>query len=323
MTQARNRQLCLELTPFYHCTSRCVRQSFLCGKDKYTKQNFNHRRKWIEERLLFLSTCFCIEVTGFAVMSNHYHVVLKVDQEKAKHLSDDEVIVRWLKLYKGTIAAQRFQSGETLTELEQDELNQSIKQWRSELSNLSRFMGNLNENIARKANKEDGCKGRFWQGRFTMQVILDVAALLATLCYVDLNPVRAKMAKTPEQSKHTSVYRRLRKKSSGLTSFENTSKKKPDLKVFEKGTIPIKFTEYLSLLDWEGRRLKKGKRGAIDPAAPDIIARLGYTQKQWQSLVSPQVSWKQKAIGSVNKLRAYCDRMEQRWVWGVSSAASV
>jgi len=307
MTQARHRQLCLELTPYYHCISRCVRRAFLCGKDKYTKQNFNHRRKWIEERLLFLSSCFCIEVAGFAVMSNHFHVVLKVDKEN----------------YKGTMLAQRCQAGETLTELEQIELSKSIKQWRAEMSNLSRFMGNLNEFIARKANKEDDCTGRFWQGRFTMQALLDLAALLGTLCYVDLNPVRAKMAKTPEQSKHTSVYRRLRKSASGLTAFQNNFKKKLIDEEWRQETIPIKFTEYLSLLDWEGRRLAKGKRGSIDPAAADIITRLGYTQKQWQSLVNPQVNWKQKAIGSVNRLRAYCDRMEQRWVWGVSKAVSV
>jgi len=94
-----------------------------------------------------------------------------------------------------------------LTKLEQVELDKSITQWRAQLSNLSRFMGNLNEHIARRANKEDGRTERFWQGRFNMQVILDLPALLGTLCYVDLNPVRAKIAKSPEQSKHTSVYR--------------------------------------------------------------------------------------------------------------------
>jgi len=320
MTVARSRQLCLELTPYYHCITRCVRRSFLCGKDKQTKKNFNHRRHWIEERLLFLSSCFCIDVAGYAVMSNHYHVVVKVDQEKAKSLTDDEVMSRWLQLYKGTALAQRYQAGEALTAQEQVDLNVSIKLWRSELSNLSRFMGNLNEHIARKANKEDNCRGRFWESRFVSQALLDLAALLRTLCYVDLNPVRAKLAKTPEQSKYTSIYRRLRQKSSGLTKFQTRSNVAAESEAIDNAVIPIKFTEYLSLLEWTGRQKRKDKPGSIDPLVPDIVDRLGYTPDKWQSLMIPHVNWKQKALGSANRLRAYCDAMGQRWIWGVSSA---
>jgi len=322
MTQARHRQLCLELTPYYHCTSRCVRQAYLCGNEKHSKKKYGHRRRWIEDRLLFLSRHFCIEVAGFAVMSNHFHVVLKVDQDKAKKLSDNEVLERWLKLYKGTQLAQRYQSGEALEDIEREALSESISRWRSELSNLSRFMGNLNEYIARKANKEDDCTGRFWQGRFSLQAILDQAALLATLCYVDLNPVRAKVAKTPEQSKYTSIYRRLRHTSPGLVAFQSKLQSQSNTQSFRDSFIPIKFSEYLILLDWTGRQHKKGRRGVIRSTTPDIIARLGYTPGQWRKLVNPQVNWKQRALGSVNKLRTYCDQMEQRWIWGVSSANS-
>jgi hypothetical protein len=84
MTRARKTLVSLESIPFYHCISRCVRRAWLCGKDPYTGQSFEHRRQWVLDRLRQLSDILAIDICAYAILSNHYHVVLHVDSEKAK-----------------------------------------------------------------------------------------------------------------------------------------------------------------------------------------------------------------------------------------------
>ena len=94
MATARKKQISLIDTP-YHCISRCVRRTFLCGKDKVTGTGFEHRRGWVEEKLLALGQVFAIDICAYAVMSNHTHMVLHVDVEQANLWTMDEVITRW------------------------------------------------------------------------------------------------------------------------------------------------------------------------------------------------------------------------------------
>ena len=101
MTKPRKQQISLDATPFYHCVSRCVRRAFLCGTDKFNGRSYEHRRRQIENDVLRLASVFFIDVAAFAIMSNHYHLVLYVDQDACRSASGKDIVERWHKLFTG------------------------------------------------------------------------------------------------------------------------------------------------------------------------------------------------------------------------------
>ena len=107
MPTSRQQQVSLTDTPYYHCISRCVRRAFLCGEDALTGQSYEHRRGWVEARLILLSSVFSITICSYAVMSNHTHIVLHVDEEQARNWSIHDVLSRWHCLHKGTLFTQQ------------------------------------------------------------------------------------------------------------------------------------------------------------------------------------------------------------------------
>jgi len=309
MPKPRKAQINLEATPYYHCVSRCVRRAFLCGLDQLTGKSYEHRRGWLENKLLSLPSIFAIEIAAYAIMSNHYHVVLYVDSEQARNWSDYEVVERWHKLFRGSPVSAKFLQYKELNDGEKIILDLLIAKWRERLQDISWFMRVLNEAIAREANREDQCSGRFWEGRFKSQALLDEKALLACMAYVDLNPVRAKMARTPEHSDHTSVKKRYQKavKSKEPNPPENQVK---DLlsftgypnNEFKKG-LPVPLTDYLALVDWTGRIVRDDKRGALSSKLPPILDRLCMDQQEWLTLSQGfERSYKTFAGGS-NKMK--------------------
>jgi REP element-mobilizing transposase RayT len=194
-----------------HCINRCVRRAFLCGKDELTGKNYDHRRELIRNRLEFLAGVMGIEVLGYAIMSNHFHTILRSRHDVVAAWSDDQVALKWWLLCP--VRKNRDGSPAEPTEFELNQIRndkKGLKEKRQRLSSISWFMRFLSERIAKEANKQDECSGRFWEGRFKAQVLLDDAAILACMQYVDLNPIRAGIAKTPEGSNFTSAQDRLR-----------------------------------------------------------------------------------------------------------------
>ena len=204
MTMARKEIVDLQVTRYYHCISRCVRRAFLCG------EGFEHRKQWIEERLQLLAESFAVAVCGFAVMDNHLHVLVRLDLDAAKTWTDEEVVRRWLAVYPPRTLDT---NDATLVQQWVDDQLKTPKQvarYRERLGDLGWFMKSLKEPLARLANKEDDCKGTFWESRYKSIAILDEEALLATCAYIDLNPVAAGIAATPETSPHTSIRERVK-----------------------------------------------------------------------------------------------------------------
>ena len=290
MTQPRSQIVSLEDTPFYHCVSRCVRQAFLCGKDRYTGKNFDHRKPWLLARLKLLAEVFAIDIAAYAVMSNHYHVVLHVDQARSQSWDRDTVIQRWLRLYKGDPLVQRYLQGELRSSAEFKQLDRITDTWRDRLSSISWFMGCLNEYIARRANREDDCKGRFWEGRFKSQALLDEAALLSCMIYVDLNPVRAGISKTLDGSDFTSIQARIRRIGKGGRG--GSRHPAPRLMPFRAGSghdereafLPFALKDYIELVDWTGRIVRQDKKGFIPKDTPALLTTLRLTKAQWLML---------------------------------------
>ena len=321
MTTSRSSQVSLSTTPWYHCTTRCVRQAFLCGKDVVSGKNCDHRRQWIEDRLVYLSTIFCIDIAAFAVMSNHYHVVFRVDTVGANELTDDQVIGRMGQLYRPNLGTKRYCENLSLSKEEQLAFQKQLKHWRSLLTDLSRFMAEVNQFIARKANIEADRKGRFWEARFHSQAILDTAALLRTLVYVDLNPIRAKQSTSVLQSKHTSILRRLSTDNHGLMPFKKKVAAASPLTSadfsadWNSTVLPISSADYQRLLDWTARYVKTAEMPATDGATEPLVLVLGYSGCQWMRSQVARTTWHQRAIGLADNIVNYCKALSRQRIW--------
>ena len=316
MTRARKTLIALESTSYYHICVRAVRRSFLCGKDRFTGKNFDHRKQWLEDELLRLSEIFAIDLSAYSIMSNHYHVILHVDKARTFQWDAIEVIKRWHRLFKGSKQSRAFSRGEVLEGADRILLDSEVAKWQARLSDISWFMRVVNEKIARRANVEDGCKGRFWEGRFKSQALLDEKALLACMAYVDLNPVLAGVAQTPEDSAHTSIKRRIDALRSSGRVPDVVAHQPKRLEPFVGNPrqpmpagLAYRVEDYIELVDWTGRQIREDKRGRIDDDQPPILERLGIETEHWLYLTQYYQSSFKSLVGTVYRVREACQQL--------------
>jgi REP element-mobilizing transposase RayT len=339
MTIPRSKLIDPTRPTWVHCTSRCVRRAFLCANGK------EHRRQWIEDRLAFLARCFAVEVAGYAVMGNHLHVIVRMDMALPYTLTDLEVARRWLSVYPRQYLADgtpQLPSEAEIASIAKD--GQRVAVWRKRLWDLGWFMKSLKEPLARRANREDNCKGTFWEGRFHSVPLLDQPALIAAMAYVDLNPIRAKMAKIPEESLFTSARRRIRARNRHRAATKikdrepvraakllakaglhaNAAHPEDGLWLCplarcmvgeELANRRLTVDEYLTLVDATGRLIRKGKRGAIPPELAPILSRLDLTVDAW---LATMLGWRMfgysSALGHATTRAAEAGKRGLKWI---------
>ena len=296
----------------YHCVSRCVRRAWLCGEDRESGRSYERRRQWVEDRIGELAGIFAVAVWGYAVMSNHLHVVVEVIPQGAAEWSADEVAVRWSRLYP-----RRDQDASKRAELLAGNALR-IMELRARLGDLSWFMRCLAEPIARRANREDGCKGHFWEARFKCQTLLDETAVLSAMAYVDLNPVRARICDSLQDSVHTSARARLDSIAKDRHQIDRPLAPVLGLRGF--GVLALKQRDYLELVDRTGRQIHPGKRGAISGPPPAALARIGYTEDRWRRQVLAVGSGYFRAIGAADLLVEKAQEIDQSWLRGIGIA---
>ena len=328
MRQARSNQFDPDAPPWLHCISRCVRRAFLCG------EGLEHRKRWLENRLRLLTECFAIDIAAYAIMSNHLHVVLQARPHLVQDFSDEQVARAYLAIRSNTDPSDPQTAPDPAVVRRYQEQESLIATWRQRLGSVSWFMKALKEPLARKANAEDDCTGAFWEGRFTSVPLLDQAALVACMAYVDLNPLRAGIAQTPEKSPYTSLAARLGQSpaTAAIGSPERVQDDggpQPHISDASGWLLPIaaattwheraqgwSLTQYLELVDATGRCIRGDTAGAIDPRLPDMLARLGadLDAQAWvQSVATPQ-GLRGTALGQLASLSAEAARRGARWI---------
>ena len=313
MAQAREQLIPPNTSGYFHCISRCVRRAWLCGLDPLSGKSYEHRRDWVEQRLLLLAEVFSVSIYAYAVMSNHLHVVLKVDAVAAGNWEAEEVAQRWCRVFPGNGDPKRIERRIQNLVASPHKLSKN----RDRLRNLSWFMRCLNEPIARQANREDGCTGRFWEGRFKSQVLLDERALLAAMVYADLNPIRAKMTTQLKTSDHTGIKKRIHDLKGTISLAKQPLG--PIAGVAQEG-LSLRTSDYLALVDYTGRNWHQGKKGRIPAAVPPILKQLKLDTGKWTRQVRGAGCRRISALGSVAAMVERAIEIGRKWLTGVGLA---
>lgn len=301
MTIRRSQLVDVSVTSWYHVISKTVRGAMLLENGDVD------RKQWIEDRIELLTKVFAIEVGGYAILNNHLHLVVNLVPQKISEWSDEEVLRRWFLICPPRINRRKMRITPALLH-EKCRDRTLVKKVRDRLSNLGWFMKFIKEPIARMANKADGTKGAFWQSRYKSIAVLDDKALLAVSAYVDLNVFAAGISDLPENSKHTSLRRRLAhcgqvgrlgdlaaaRKSSAIGALTQLGIEDDlwlcpieDRRGIDPEARPgllegFSLGSYLQLIDWTSRLVRDGKARVGDQVA-GILDRLGTGVERWRS----------------------------------------
>ena len=324
MTRPRYQQILPRVTPYYHVMGRCTQGLSLMGeRNPITGENTADRKGWIETHLEHVARAFCIDVCKYALMDNHYHLLLHINMRKAKKLPMAEVIYRWHMMFEGDDLSHRYIKKEKLTGKERRQLERLVKKWRKRLWNISWFMRCFNQYVSYRCNSESGNKGTFWQSRYKIKGLFSYAAILACCIYIDLNPVRAGLALTPETSDYTSFKKRLDAlhlpgsvSADWLYPFRKDS---THAQKQQKDCLPFTMKEYMELLDETGRVARPDKPGKIAKHLPPILERLQFSQEQWLEVITHYDNHFKRFIAPASMMKKLAIELKQKWLQGTEA----
>jgi hypothetical protein len=328
----------------FHCWTRCAQHACLLGPDPKTGKDCSYRRAWIIIREEQLAALFAIDIEFRAEMRNHLHVVLRTMPRVAKRLGREEVVRRWLtitKLAKCMSDDLPEINPKLVKKLAKDK--KKVEQMRRRLSSISWFMGTLCENISRRSNAEAGTSGHFWESRFKCRECLDENAVLLCGIYVDLNPIKAGEAASPEKARYTSIYTRLQAQSQrknarnradgwlGELTLQPESKKNESLadssrsgrRASDMGILSISLADYLKLLKWTAKLLRSGERKTIPKDLATILDYMDVNAEAWLDTVNDYEDSFCHVVGTTESIAKVAERLDIRCMKGTTASRRI
>ena len=181
----------------------------------------------------------------------------------------------------------------------------------------------VNESIARMANAEDGVTGRFWEGRFKSQALLDEVSTprkRGRPAAVKSAPVEVTNAGAEKPEKPTSENREKLQKESRLAQLPLAPLMAFDATGEMEAAIPFAFADYLELVEATGRVIWEGKRGFIDGETPKLLGRLQIDPEHFIVTSTQMMREFSTAIGTPARIQEYCVNRQQAYLRGISAA---
>ena len=305
MTTARKYQIDYSETTIYHIVSKCSRNTYLCGYDLETGQNYQHRRFQLVARVRYFTSAFFIDLLEYDVLPNHYHLILEAMVDQAKRATKLEVVERYYAVSnaEGYKEVKRWYKGKTLSLEAYNKAMNDIEFFRERLQSISWLMQKINQPTSKEINAEEGMQGSsFWEDRFFSRGLFTPVQVLVCMVYVALNSYRAGLSSKPELSQYTGFYERLNRRFSdsqtlvdyGLPEFKSNRLEKYNLPVkplkpfmgYESSDdswgIAFTFEDYSKLIDATARAKHADKQEAqLDADVQPILERLGKDTLSW------------------------------------------
>ena len=315
----------------YHCWATTLPKLCLCGKKG--KTDCDHRKEWIRDRLVQMSEVFAVEVCGYAINKDRLDVIIRVRPDLAKKWSKEEVARRWKMIHPQDRDRElEFETVKPSKQQIQDLLDdkQQLEECRGRLCDVTWFVRDLCEAVARRMNREEGRKGRVWYGRFRTRQVLDAPAALASCTAIELSPVVAGLTKEIGKGGYSSACDRIAgAKSRARAKTRAPRAKDADIwlcpvdatkakgKVPAKSAFPMTPSDYVKLVEWTGKQIAAKKLDAAPSAdIAGALSKMGLNPDSWLSFVAGLDDRFTRAVGSPKLMAKEAKRIGKSWFRG-------